>query len=389
MRLILLSTEFPPGPGGIGTHAFELARQLTAVGWTITVVTPQDYVSADEAEAFNRAQPFAVVRLRPVPGAPLKLLSRWLVANRAIQHFNPRALVASGERAVWLGHWLARRHQVPWVAVGHGSEFAAKPRWKFNLTRSAFEHASRVVCVSQFTAGQMTGIGIRPQQTLVIPNGADEARFTMLPEDTVLAFRKKIGLPDAQLLLTVGNVTERKGQQVVIRALPHILKARPNTHYLMAGLPTRQEDFLKLARDLGVAEHVHFLGRVPAADMIGYMNCADVFAMTSTITADGDCEGYGIAVVEAALCGKPAVVSANSGLAEAIVDGVTGIAVPAGDEVATATAIVRLLQDDKQRRAMGQAALRRALQEQTWSNRVKEYDELLRQLMPAAQAARS
>ena len=68
------------------------------------------------------------------------------------------------------------------------------------------------------------------------------------------AFRKKIGLPGAQLLLTVGNVTERKGQQVVIRALPHVLKAQPNTHYLMAGLPTRREDFLKLARGLGVAD---------------------------------------------------------------------------------------------------------------------------------------
>ena len=206
MRLLLLSTEFPPGPGGIGTHAFELARQLTTAGWTITVVTPQDYVSAEEADAFNQTQPFSIVRLRPAPGAPLKLISRWLAANRVIQQFQPRALVASGERAGWLGHWLARRHQLPWVAVGHGSEFAARPRWKFNLTRSAFEHASRVVCVSQFTAGQMTGIGIRPLQTLVVPNGADAARFTVLPEDATRAFRKKIGLPGAQLLLTVGVI---------------------------------------------------------------------------------------------------------------------------------------------------------------------------------------
>jgi phosphatidylinositol alpha-1,6-mannosyltransferase len=93
---------------------------------------------------------------------------------------------------------------------------------------------------------------------------------------------------------------------VVIRALPHILKVAPKTHYLMAGLPTLKHELTELARKLGVAEHVHFLGRVDADSLVKYLNCCDVFVMTSRLTKDGDCEGFGIAVVEAALCGKPA-----------------------------------------------------------------------------------
>ncbi len=62
-RLLLLSTEFPPGPGGIGMHAYQLARHLAARGWSVTVATPQAYVSADACAEFNRRQPFAVVTL--------------------------------------------------------------------------------------------------------------------------------------------------------------------------------------------------------------------------------------------------------------------------------------------------------------------------------------
>ena len=80
------------------------------------------------------------------------------------------------------------------------------------------------------------------------------------------------------------------------------------------------------------------MGRVEEGDMVNWLNRCDLFVMTSRTLPDGDCEGFGIAVVEAALCGKPAVVSSQCGLIEAIEDGVTGIGVPEGDVVATANA---------------------------------------------------
>jgi phosphatidylinositol alpha-1,6-mannosyltransferase len=186
-----------------------------------------------------------------------------------------------------------------------------------------------------------------------------------------------LGLEDAQVLLTVGSVTERKGQDVVIRALPHILEQVPDAHYLIAGAPNKQLDFEQLAHSLGVGEHIHFLGQVPSDLLVRIMNSCDVFIMTSKHTEDGDFEGYGIAVVEAALCGKPAVVADNSGLVEAIVHGQTGLAVSEGDELATAEAVLEILKNDELRLTMGQAARERALSEQTWANRIKEYARLL------------
>src|SRR5205823_4374587 len=100
---------------------------------------------------------------------------------------------------------------------------------------------------------------------------------------------------------------ERKGQDNVIRALPAILRRIPNAHYYMVGLPTLREPLEQLASEIGVCDNVHFVGRAETADVVRWLNACDLFVMTSRTTANGDCEGFGIAVVEAALCGKPAV----------------------------------------------------------------------------------
>lgn len=379
MRLLIFSSEFPPGPGGIGTHAYEIAKQLSRSNWNVSVISPQAYASQEEVAAFNRSQPFPIVQLNSPAIAPLKAAQRWLVKKRWIKEWQPDVILASGQRAVWLAASLP--HRLPWVAVGHGTEFGSSIGWAKRITRWSFQQATSVVCVSQYTRQQMFAVGIRPRSERVIPNGADDSRFQLLPQSLVAKTRQTLGIGPSQLLITVGNVTERKGQNVVIRALPHVLKQIPDAHYLIAGLPTKKKEFLKLAEDLGVAAHVHFLGRVDAAALIEYLNCSDLFVMTSQHTANGDFEGYGIAVVEAALCGVPAVVSANSGLAEAVIDQKTGLVVPQGDEISTARAIISLLGDESLRRQMGRDARQRALGEQTWERRGKKYDSVLRSLL--------
>jgi glycosyltransferase involved in cell wall biosynthesis len=151
----------------------------------------------------------------------------------------------------------------------------------------------------------------------------------------------------------------------------------PDVQYVAVGLPTLRDEFERLAEELGVADHVSFVGCVARDRLLEYLNCCDLFVMTSR-HASNQFEGFGISVVEAALCGKPAVVSANSGLLEAIVDGKTGLAVPEGDETATANAILRLLAGDGERLRMGEAALARALAHQTWQHRARQYDRVFR-----------
>jgi phosphatidylinositol alpha-1,6-mannosyltransferase len=377
MRLLLLSSEFPPGPGGIGTHACELAQHLSQMGWEVLVVTSQNYSSKDEIESFNRSRQFKIVSLAHLPGAPLKALYRWCVISGWVKRWKPDVLLASGDRDVYLGAQLARRYRLPWMAVEHGR---IPPKWERRLKCWSFQQASAVVCVSEYTWQRMLMLGIQPRGGRVIPNGADAVRFKELPTQVTADFRGGLGFGSERILLTVGSVTDRKGQDVVIRALPRILEKFGDTHYLAAGLPIKQKQFAKLAHELGIADHVHFLGQVETRTLLCLLNCCDVFVMTSRHTAD-EFEGFGIAVVEAALCGKPAVVSANSGLAESIVDGETGFGVPENDETATAQKIISLLEDEEQRRKMGKAAQRHALEQHTWGHSATEYDTLLRTLL--------
>jgi glycosyltransferase involved in cell wall biosynthesis len=383
LRVLIVSTEFPPGPGGIGTHASQLASQLQRLGWKVAVVTSQVSAPGNDARAFNESQSFPIAALRVPDGTLFGPMSRLRTISRWLRHWQPHAILASGQRSVWRTAWLPHASSKPWVAVGHGTEFGVTTLWKRWLTRRSFERAAAVVCVSQYTRARMLASGIRPKRSEVIPNGADPARFKVLPREVIERTRHELGLHRGQVLLTVGKVTTRKGQDTVIRALPAVLARFPNTVYLVAGLSGQQEAFARLAAELGIADRVRFLGVVAPDDLVRYLNCCDLIVAPSRHTPSGEFEGYGIAVVEAALCGKPAVVSRNCGLGEAIVDGQTGIGVPEDDPPMTAAALVALLEDDDRRQTMGAAARVRAMHEQTWEHRAEAYDRLLRDLVGA------
>ena len=382
MKVLLVATEFPPGPGGVGTHAFELARHLTRRGWTVTVIASQDYVTGAEAEAFNRTQPFRVVRWRRAPAGPLRFLARWAALKATRRAEAPDVVVASGGRAVLAYSHACAGQGTPWLAVGHGTEFGARgvKRWVF---RTAFRRASAVAVVSEFTRGLFRELVGEDRDAEVIPNGADPERFRVLPAAEVARRLAPLSIPPGRLLITVGNITQRKGQDVVVRALPEILQAVPDARYVVVGLPTEGERLARLARECGVGDRVHLTGRLDPETLTAALNAAEVFLLTSRRTADGDVEGYGIAVVEAALCGRAAIVSSGSGLEEAIVDGETGLAVPANDPHATAAAVSALLADPARLRRMGERARERALAEQTWDRRVGRYASLLEQIVGA------
>jgi phosphatidylinositol alpha-1,6-mannosyltransferase len=309
---------------------------------------------------------------------------RLSLTSAAIRDFRPDILLASGRRALWLAALVAGRYAVPWVAVGHGSEFAGQSAPVRLLTAQAIARAAGVVAVSDYTAALVAQVAA-PRRLVVIPNGADSERFHPAPPAADLC--RELGLAGKRVLLTVGHVSERKAQDVVIRALPYIVARHPDVVYVMAGLPTRRHQLEALAGSLDVADSIRFAGSVTDERLVDYYNLADLFVLISRRVADGDVEGYGIVVKEAALCAKPAVVSQGCGLTEAIEEGVTGVSVPPDDPAATAATINSLLDDERQRLAMGWRALEQARRD-TWAHRAAAYDVLLSEFVsPPAQPA--
>jgi phosphatidyl-myo-inositol dimannoside synthase len=377
MNLLLITNEFPPGPGGVGTHACQIARHLNHLGWRVTVLAGQPYASKREIDLFNKDESYEIRTITQSQSLVIKFLSRFKAALSSIKETSPDLLLATGDRDIIFTALLSCFVRIPFVAVEHGRTPSSIEK---RLKKWAYRRALTVICVSNYTCSKLKNSGIDPISTHIIPNGADHTQFRRLTEREQATFKEEFSVGSSKILLTVGNVTHRKGQETVIRALPYVLGKHPDTHYFLAGLPTEKERLRELAKSLGVDTNVHFLGKVNERDLLGLFNICDLFLMTSRNT-EKEFEGYGIAAVEAALCGKPAIVSNNSGLEEAVVDSQTGYVVNENDEISTAEKISILLSNEELREQLGKNAYERATSEQTWEKRVKQYDIILRSLI--------
>jgi phosphatidylinositol alpha-1,6-mannosyltransferase len=163
------------------------------------------------------------------------------------------------------------------------------------------------------------------------------------------------------VVLCVGRLVERKGQDVLIRSLPQVAAAVPEVLCVLAGSGADRSRLEELARDLGVADRVCFLGFVPETELPGCYAAADVFAMPSRyLPSAGDVEGFGIVFLEANAAGVPVVGGRSGGVEEAVRDGYTGLLVDPEDPAAVAGALTRLLQDEGLRRQLGAQGRERA-----------------------------
>lgn len=237
-----------------------------------------------------------------------------------------------GYAASWLGIWL----KLPITITLRGKEVRlSRTRWGRRAVLKALARANKVFSVSESLRRHVIGLGADPHKIQVVPNGVDVERFH--PVNAQVA-RRRLGLAeDARLLITVGGLVERKGQHRVIECLPRLLQRIPNLHYLIVGGASTEGDWgyrlKQSAYQLGVADHVRFLGVVDPDELRWPLSAADVLVLATRG------EGWANVLLEAMSCGLPVVATAVGGNAEVVCDDRLGIIVPFGDEQALETAL--------------------------------------------------
>ncbi|MFD2698591.1 glycosyltransferase family 4 protein [Mesonia sediminis] len=316
-RILLLTSEFPPQPGGIGNHAWHLARSFAAAGKQVVVISDQRSADGEEERLFDAEQDFKIIRIKRRKPMALAYLNRIRKARQAIKHAD--ALLLSGKFSLWLGAGLSFNFKGKKIGVLHGSELQLPKAWQRQLTRYSLKRLDERIAVSHYTRSLVKGIGNR--HVHVIPNGF------ALPEINSKSSRLTPAMP--LRLITVGNLTQRKGQHNIIKALPLLEKHFAGVSYHMLGLPTEKKALQALGERLGVADRLHFHGRVSETDKIKQLQAAHIFMMLSENTADGDVEGFGIAILEANALGLPGIGSRGCGIEDAIAHGVSGLLVDA------------------------------------------------------------
>lgn len=307
---LILASEFPPQPGGIGNHAYNLAKGLQANGFQVKLVCDKRSKSGEEESEFDENLSFEVVRI------PRKKIILFSYLKRISTAFSltkkADIILCSGKFSLWLGAFLSFFFRRKFIAVIHGSEVNLPNRVLRKFTDCSLQRYDTIIAVSNYTKASVSHLNLKNIE--VVPNGFDIA-IPSPPRN------KKEPVP---VLMTVGNVTQRKGQHNVINALPGILKQYPDLKYHIVGIPTEKDKLERLALHLGVENAVVFFGKVSEEEKIELLQQADVFVMLSETTHAGDVEGFGIAILEANALGIPAIGSLGCGIEDAIKDGISG-----------------------------------------------------------------
>ena len=275
----------------------------------------------------------------------------------------PEGLVAWGLRCL---------AGVPYLIYAHGEEIQMRltSRLLAWLLPPLYTGASAIIANSHHTKELLWEIGVRPDRIHVVHPGVDAALFQAKEEERqVVRRRHKLG--EDLTLLTLGRLQRRKGQDMVIKALPRVRDEFPTVKYLIVGTGEEYEYLTQLAKSHGVSDNVVFVGSVADSERAGYYAACDVFVMPNRQIGP-DVEGFGIVFLEAGAAGKPVIGGQSGGTGEAIRDGVNGVRVDGENVEAIAAAIIELLADSGKARAMGERGKRWVETTFTWESIVKQ-----------------
>lgn len=356
-HIVILSSEFPPQPGGIGNHANNLALSFVNQGYKVNVISDQRSKSGTEESEFDQDLPFKVHRIRRQSVRIIMYIKRFLKMR---QHFKQASVViATGKFSLWVIAFLSLFSQTKCIAVVHGTEVNFKSyllRKSVELALKKFHH---IIAVSNYTKSLIAHLKL---PVTVIPNGINTENWNSIRIDE----KSIVGDP---ILTTVGHVSERKGQLNVIKALPKLSKRYPNVHYHCIGIPTAAELFVETAKSLQVDHLITFHGSLDTSDLKEILAQTDIFVMLSSESKTGDVEGFGIAILEANAMGVPAIGSLNCGIEDAILEGSSGRLIQSHDDQALLNAVEDILnQKEHYKKGAHQWA-----EQHDWSSIIKSY----------------
>jgi len=346
---LLLTAQ--PLDGGVARYLIALVEALPEGRFAIDVACPRESLTWAELEGHAGVTLHAIgSHRRPAPGDTRSLLALLpLVRAADVVH-------AHSSKAGFLARLAAvvqgRRGRC--IFTPHGWSFWAaagvEGRLYVGLERLAAHWCRTIVTLSRAErdAGVQAGVG-HLDQYRIVPNGVDLKRFG------------GGWSPVPGRILMVGRLAAPKRPDLALRALVQVRARVPAAELHLVGDGPLEPEARALARELGMDDAVHFLGR--RDDVAALLREAAVVLLAS------DYEGSPLSVIEAMATGAPVVATAAGGVDELVADGVTGLLAPMHDADALAAALVRVLSDPSAGAAMG-AAGKRAAQERLSTERM-------------------
>lgn len=263
-------------------------------------------------------------------------------------HFAPDAVLALS---------LARKLRIPLIVTCHGSDVTTRDleivkdgklsgyRYLFGREQ-LFEYGSKFIAVSEFLRKKMIQSGFPQHKVIKHYVGIDTSRFVPRIQD-------RSALNDAPYILSVARHTSVKGIDLLLKAFSIVLRSNPTLRLIQIGSGTLTRDLKLLAKELKIGRNVSFLGALPSAQVLPYVQHCNALVLSSRRTSSGAEEAFGLVLTEASSCGVPCIGTRVGGIPEAVVHGETGFLTEPEDVYDLAEKIAQVVSNPDLANSMG------------------------------------
>jgi len=361
-KILLVTNDLGPRAGGIETFILGLLDQLD--GSQIVIYTAAQKESADFDAALSAKTGVIVIRDKSSILLPTPAVNRRV---RAVMQSYESEVIWFGAAMplAWMSGLLKRAGALHIVALTHGHEV-----WWAKLPpfRQIFAHSTKSIDVltylGEFTRSAMALIVARSCSMVQIAPGISVDHFSPGVKSEKLI--KELALEGKSVLVSVGRLVHRKGQDKLLAALPQIIAQHPDVVLLFVGVGPRQKKLDQLVRHHELQEYVRFVGRVTYDKLPEYFRLGDLFVMPSRSRLAGlEVEGLGIVYLEASASGVAVLAGASGGAPDAVLVGKTGEIVDGTSIDQVALVINNLLDHPLKLAEMGRQG--RAWTQERWS----------------------
>lgn len=355
MKILFISRAFPPITGGIENQNAALAKWLPKHATVRTLANPYG----------KKFLPFFFI----------------YVTLRSLVTLHHYDVVLFGDGVLSVVGSILKKFfpQKKIVSVVHGLDLTYQsPFYQKYWVQKFLPALDSLIAVSAETKNQALQKGIPEDKVSVIANGIESEILIQKHTRAELAQVIHQALSTQIVLFTGGRLIKRKGVAWFIRS---VLASLPSDAlYVVAGGGPDEENIRHAIKETGLENRVILLGRVSPEQYTILLNTIDIFIQPN-IPVPGDMEGFGIAVIEAAACGRLVVASRLEGLKDAIIEGENGLLVEPENTDAWIAAITKLLQDTAAREALGKKAALYTKEHYHWATISKQYIATLERLM--------
>ena len=259
----------------------------------------------------------------------------------------------------------------PLVLSAWGSDVLIDPKQSLLrriLTRYALKRADRVICVSSALKEEISKLGVAPNNIEITPIGIDTETFS--PGSRNEELLRQLEIADSPVVISTRSLKPVYDVETLIKAIPLILRDIPEAKFLIGGTGEQGSGLEELARGLGIAGSIRFVGWIPDEEFPSYLASSDVYVSTSLS------DGTSISLLEALACELAPVVTDIPANQAWVTNGETGFLVPVGEHRALAEKIVLLLKDRDMRSRFGKIGRKTVVERAEFKNEMAKVASL-------------